>query len=338
MSGGSGRVAGWDVLRGIAIALVMARHAFPDQFPGAGVVGVVMFFSLSGYLITGVLQQELERDGRVRLGRFYWRRAARLLPPLVAMVAVFALVTLALDPLDERGLLLASVLVMLTFTANLPIADASPAAFHTWTLATEEQFYLLWPSTLLLGHRLRRLRTVMVVLTVLLLGVCVATLWRLSPHLDLAYPLPTSWAVCFVIGAAARLYLQRWQPPPQLVPVLLALLGAMALAPLRGHFWTYLVAGPVVAAAAAVLMLAWRDWRDVGTRPAVRGLAALGVVSYGAYLWNYPFTMWLRPHLGGWAGPVAAAMTLAAAALSWHLVEKPVQRRVRQRPRVDAPL
>lgn len=75
------RVAGLDAIRGLAVGLVMLRHAFPGTFAGAGVVGVVMFFALSGYLITGLLLGELERTGRVDLHRFYARRARWLVPP-----------------------------------------------------------------------------------------------------------------------------------------------------------------------------------------------------------------------------------------------------------------
>ena len=81
--------AALDVLRGLAIALVLARHTRPDLFPGAGLVGVVVFFALSGHLITGLLVEELDRTGRLDLRRFYARRFRRLVPALVLLVAVF---------------------------------------------------------------------------------------------------------------------------------------------------------------------------------------------------------------------------------------------------------
>ncbi|MTV25336.1 acyltransferase [Nitriliruptoraceae bacterium ZYF776] len=331
MSLGRRRVVGWDVLRGLAVLFVMARHAFPDRFPGAGVTGVVMFFSLSGYLITGLLDDELRRDGTLDLAGFYRRRAARLLPPLVAMLVVFAVVTLVVDPLDERHLLAPTVASVLTFTANLPLWETSPAAFHAWTLATEEQFYLLWPLLLLVGWRLRRSGAALAVAAVVTIVAAVATVAWASPHLELAYPLPTSWAVCFVVGAAAQRYGQRWTPPRWVVPASLTALVVMGLLPLRGHAWTYLVAGPAVAALTAVLMLAWRRWVRVGDHVVPQALAALGLVSYAAYLWNYPFTLWLRPTLGPYAGPVAAVATIVAAALTWRFVERPLQVRARRR-------
>ena len=294
------RIDGLDLLRGLAIALVMLRHALPDLFPGAGVVGVVMFFALSGYLITGLLEE------RPPLRRFYARRARRLVPPLLVLVAGVSLVTLVLDPLDD----------------NLPFGHASDATFHLWTLATEEQFYLVWPAVLLL---LGRRRAVLVAATATALA-CVATTWWLAEDPDLAYALPTSWALCFVVGAAVRLYGDRLAVPTWAVPIALAAIGLMSVVPLRGHALTYLAGGPAIAALTGVLVLAWRHWRTI-TGP-LRAGVWLGTVSYAAYLWNYPLSLWL-PALP------AVVLTLVAAAVSWRYVEAPLQQR-RDRVRVAA--
>jgi peptidoglycan/LPS O-acetylase OafA/YrhL len=322
------RIAGLDVLRGVAILLVMLRHAFPDVFPGAGVVGVVVFFTLSGYLITGVLSRELGTSGRVDYKRFYLRRARRLLPALVALVVVFAVVTLVFDPLGERDKLLRTAVVLLTFTGNLPISGVSPAAFHGWTLATEEQFYLLWPALLAFAWTRNRVGAALAVTGLAALAACTATLVWLWPHADNAYALPTSWFVCFVIGAAVRL---KGRSVPRLaVPFALIGLAVLSVVPLRGHALTYLGAGPAIAGCTAVLLLAWSKWETVAMP--LRPLVALGVVSYGAYLWNYPLTLWLRPELGAAAGPTAAVLTIVAAALSWRYVEEPVMRRGSRSP------
>lgn len=327
------RIAGLDVLRGLAILLVMLRHAFPGVFAGAGVVGVVMFFTLSGYLITGVLAKELTTTGRVRYRRFYLRRARRLLPALVALAVVFAAVTLVFDPLGDRDRLPATLGMLLTFTGNLPVADISAAAFHSWTLATEEQFYLLWPALLAFAWVRGRVGAALAAAAVTVLVGCVAVLAWLWPYADNAYVLPTSWFLCFVIGAATRLRGTATRVPAAVVPLMLAGLAALAVVPLRGHVLTYLLAGPAVACFTAVLLLAWSRWAELGEGARVsRALAALGVVSYGAYLWNYPLTLWLRPDLGAAAGPVAAGLTVVAAALSWRFVEEPVIRRVRSSP------
>lgn len=329
-----GRIDGIDLLRGIAIALVMLRHAWPSAFPGAGVVGVVMFFALSGYLITGLLVDELERAGRVDLRRFYVRRARRLVPALLFLVAGVVAVTLLLDPLGDRGELVKTVVVALTWTGNLPFGHASDATFHLWTLATEEQFYLLWPAVLVLAFARGRVRLALFLVAAACLLACVATLVWLREDPDLAYSLPTSWAVCFVIGGAARVLGRRGVVPAWAVPVALVGLAVLSVVPLRGHALTYLAGGPAIAALTAVLLLAWRTWTDVAG-PA-RALVVLGTVSYGAYLWNYPLTLWLRPSLDAYAGPVALVLTLVMAALSWRLVESRPGKRTRTTVAVSA--
>ncbi len=321
----TGRIAGLDVIRGIAIGLVMLRHAVPDVFGGAGVVGVVMFFALSGYLITGLLVGELETTGRIDLGRFYRRRARRLVPALLFLVAGVVVVTLALDPIGDRRELGKTVLVALTWTGNLPFGHASDATFHLWTLATEEQFYLVWPALLALAFARGRVGAALVAVAAACLLACVVTLLWLSESPDLAYALPTSWAICFVIGAATRIHQERLSLPAYAVPVALAGLALLSVIPLRGHALTYLAGGPAIATLTAVLLLSWRTWIEV-TTPAMRALVWLGTVSYAAYLWNYPLTIWLRPH-SDLAGPLAAALTLLVAALSWRLVEAPLARR-----------
>ena len=317
------RVQGIDLLRGIAVLLVMLRHAFPDVFAGAGIVGVVMFFSLSGHLITGLLLDEIDRTGTVRLRRFYANRALRLVPALLLLVAVFVAVTLLADPLDDAGTLPRSVLLALTWTGNLGIPGASDAVFHLWTLATEEQFYLLWPAALLVAARLGKTGPATVAVSVIGLVACGATLVWVAPDPDRAYALPTSWVLCFVIGAAARVWRDRLRVPVLLPPVALVALLVLSLLPVRGHNSTYLVVGPVVAALTAAVMLRWSGWTTLPRW--LRPLVALGVVSYGAYLWNYPLTLWLR-EWGAAGALLAVALTVAAAAASWWLVERPVAR------------
>jgi peptidoglycan/LPS O-acetylase OafA/YrhL len=324
----TGRIAGLDVIRGIAIGLVMLRHLLPEMFRGAGAVGVVMFFALSGYLITGLLLGELDRTGRVDLGRFYRRRARRLVPALLLLVAGVVVVTLTLDPIGDRDELGKTVLFALTWTGNLPFGHASDATFHLWTLATEEQFYLVWPAVLALAFARGRVGAGLVAVAAASLLACVATVVWLAESPDLAYSLPTSWAVCFVIGAATRIHQDRpilSSLPLYVVPVALAGLAVLSVIPLRGHALTYLAGGPAIATLTAVLLLSWRTWTEV-TTPALRALVWLGTVSYAAYLWNYPLTLWLRPHTE-LAGPLAAGLTLVVAALSWRLVEAPLTRR-----------
>ncbi len=323
------RIAGLDLIRGIAIGLVMLRHAFPTPFTGAGVVGVVMFFALSGYLITGLLVAETTRTGRVSFSRFYRRRARRLVPALVVLVLGVVVVTLTLDPLGDRAELGRTVLFALTWTGDLPFGHASAATFHLWTLATEEQFYLVWPAVLAWAAVRRRVDAALVLVAIGCLLACLVTVVWFHAHPDLAYALPSSWAICFVIGAATRVHQDRLAPPAWAVPVALSGLLVLSVIPLRGHALTYLAGGPAIAALTGVLLLAWRTRTEIEA-PVLRALVRLGTVSYAAYLWNYPLTLWLRPGLGYAAGPIAAVLTLVAASLSWRFVEAPLQQRARE--------
>ena len=332
------RSVGIDVLRGIAVALVMARHALPDLLPGAGVVGVVMFFALSGHLITTSLHREHTRTGRVRLGDFYRRRAVRLVPALGFMMAGFTAVVLLLDPLGDRQTLPGTWLVAVTWTANLPWGvEVSDAAFHLWTLAGEEQFYLVWPLLLLWALPRGRVPALVVtLLAVALGGIALSAVW-LGSEADLAYALPTSWAACFVVGGASRLLVRpeqvaRWAAGP-LTLACLCVLGALALLPVRGTWWTYTLVAPVVAVATLVLLQLATAGRFGGDprAPAVAAMVWLGQRSYAAYLWNYPLALWLRPDPDAgtplWGALVAVLATLVLAEVSWRCVEQPASRR-----------
>jgi peptidoglycan/LPS O-acetylase OafA/YrhL len=180
---------------------------------------------------------------------------------------------------------------------------------------------MLWPTVLVLAFARRRVGTALAGTAAACLLACLATVLWLRADPDLAYSLPTSWAVCFVVGAAARVHRDRLRLPARATPLALAGLAVLSVVPLRGHALTYLAGGPVIAVLTAAVLLAWRTWTEV-TQPALRALVRLGTVSYAAYLWNYPLTLWLRPH-----ALLAVALTLAVAALSWRYVEAPLQRR-----------
>lgn len=331
------RLEGLDVLRGLAIVLVLLRHSWPERFGTAGVVGVVTFFALSGYLITGLLVRDVETFGRVRYGRFYVHRAVRLLPALYLLLAVHALVILTVDPLREgsRGAVW-GVFAGVTYTSNLPGVPPSDAVLHLWTLATEEQFYLVWPLLLAFGLRRGRGR-LMVWLAAAVVGVgLLVSMVRFREHLEAIFVLPFSWSIALVMGAAARLGAVRvagMLPSSRRGRTALsaAAVGCLVLISMlpeaKDAAVQYLVGGPVVAVCAIVLIF---RLRDVPVAPAVlRPLLMLGVVSYGLYLWSYPITRWVEGrdhHLSAAEGLLVVVATLAAAVASWLLVERPARR------------
>jgi peptidoglycan/LPS O-acetylase OafA/YrhL len=178
--------------------------------------------------------------------------------------------------------------------------------------------YLVWPVLLVLAFRRRLVLSLLVVSSVTCLGGAVVTVLWLSKNPGLASTLPSSWAVCFVIGAASALVARRGVPVGNAswAVVLLVFLG---LLPLGGQPTTYLLLAPAVAVLACVALLEWRQWQRV-ERPSLQSLAALGEVSYAAYLVNYPLSLWI-------GGFVAVPVTIAVAHLVREYVEEPVRRR-----------
>ncbi|MBZ5734919.1 acyltransferase [Nocardioides sp. TRM66260-LWL] len=339
------RIDGLTMLRGLAIGLVLLRHSFPGVFGGAGLVGVVVFFALSGHLITGVLLRGLERTDRLDLRRFYLHRALRLLPALVVLLVVFVVVTLVWEPIPrDRTRVVRSVVLALTYVIDLPwFPRPSPGLSHLWTLAVEEQFYLLWPALLALATRAARPRRALVALLV----VAGSTLWLASLVTVLSvervrdvYPWPTSWGVVMVVGAASAVAgarLDRLLPPSARRTVLaaavaLVVLLGLSLPDLRDEPLAYLLVGPVIGVATVVLIQAARARPHVRSAPA-RLLVGLGTISYAAYLWNYLLVRWVSPFRDpeGLDALLVLVLTLAVATASWQLVEGPVQRwRVRR--------
>ena len=332
------RIDGLTVLRGVAIGLVVLRHAAPDVFGGAGIVGVTIFFALSGWLISGILLGEVERSGRVDFRRFYLNRVFRLYPALIVFVAVLALVGVLRDPLGQGPTWRYAVPVALTYVADLPLGVwVGSASTHLWTLSVEEQFYLVWPLLVVLAFRRRHLRRTLgiavllcwlaAVLTVVVVGVT-------GRGTVAAYSLPTSWFVALAIGGLARavdrdrLVARLGRAP--VVAAAVVVLALLCVGPeLKGNPLTYLVGGPVIAVAAVVLVLAALRVDTVRGVPG-RLLLGLGTISYAVYLWNYAIVVWAealfadRPALLVRAG--ASAVSLGVATASWFLVERPVVR------------
>lgn len=336
------RLVGLDLLRGFAVLLVMLRHSWPDTFQSAGIVGVVMFFALSGYLITGLLVKDLTSYGRIRYKRFYMHRAFRLLPALLFLLAGFTVVTAVWSPVGDRGSIGKSLFYVLTYTMNTPGGDkGSPALYHLWTLATEEQFYLLWPLVLAVGIRVARPRLLTALSIIVVSIACAATMYVLDVNPISVYTWPTSWAVTMLIGALAalehdrieRFLTNRSAMRGALATVGFGLICAISLVPdMRAFSATYLLIGPAIAVCSVAVIFYVKQWRRLpvwGLRP----LVALGTVSYAAYLWNGAIQYWVGPRPFSEVQSIGLfALSVAAATISWWLVEAPMNR---LRKRID---
>lgn len=325
---------GLDVLRGLAIALVLIRHTFPDLLGNAGIVGVVIFFALSGYLITGVLISEHERTGGVSFREFFRRRALRLFPPLLLLLLVFSLVELTTDRLGSRWYLGKTLVTALTYTSDLPLLPISPGLSHLFTLAIEEQFYLVWPFLLVAALRRWRLSRMILVTGALFWLSTLATVFIFSDDIGRLYKLPTTWALTLLIGAAARLFADRLRS----ILTRPALFGGLGLvtclviaagAEGKNSVLMYLVGGPLIAVCAVLMINAVIGWTTLPRF--LVPLRLLGLISYAVYLWNYLIVCWVR---GGGSSPVTLTAGLVgafgailAATVSWFVLERPIRDR-----------
>ncbi len=336
--------AALDGLRGVAILAVLGHHVgallLPASWgPGvlpAGFLGVDLFFVLSGFLITTLLIERTVEPGRIR--RFYARRALRLFPAVGALLAVCAVVALVAGVGPTQ--VVNTIIVVATYTTNwatLQGVTILPQLTHLWSLAVEEQFYLLWPALLwgLLAFGASR-RTL---LAVALLLALVSASWRalLWERGDLGVQLyfrSDTRADGLLLGAGLALVpLARLQALPRGPVLAAATIGAAVLvAAAQGLELTspalYLGGFTVVALAGGTLIVAALDARS----PAARLLAApwlvsVGLASYTLYLWHFPVFMVTRDQFVESAWPLRVVVGILATALvtvlSRRLVERP---------------
>jgi peptidoglycan/LPS O-acetylase OafA/YrhL len=195
------RLPALDGMRGIAVLLVVASHCFVNRYSMAGPVGVSVFYALSGFLIASLLLLERDHAG-IGPAAFYLRRARRLLPALVVLIAAL----LAVGAVAWR-----TALPPLLYVQNLAYLQrgASTPLNHTWSLAIEEQFYLAFPLSLLLLRRLSD-RQLLAVYTVAALA---SAAWRLSmvDHAVSAYYGTGTNACLLLVGVCAALAVRIWQ-------------------------------------------------------------------------------------------------------------------------------
>ena len=323
-----GHVPVLDAVRGIAILLVLIVHVgYPGHLLPGGVLGVDLFFVLSGFLITSLLLTEWNDRGAISLRAFYRRRALRLLPALVVMLAIVSAVLVATGELDQ----LVWVGYSLGYVVNVAALDGGISATslkHMWSLSQEEQFYLVWPIALLV---LLRARTRPQTLAVVLVAIAMVILaWRTFLGLAMASPgyllyAPETRSIGLVLGCLAGVLFSYglvtrvplWLATPMLVP------AGMAVAALGlGSRWDAVVLVPTFCVAATIVLLAcvlhprWWFARLID-RAWLRGL---GKISYALYLWHWPLY-----YAFGWV--IGLPLAIVVACLSYRFVELPFLRR-----------
>lgn len=316
-----------DGLRAVAVLAVVAHHV--GILP-AGYVGVDVFFALSGFLITTLLLEEHASTGRIALGRFWVRRAHRLFPALLAVVA-FTVGFGALVGFGSNWVSWLTALGAITYVTNFLLLDSHYSVLtHTWSLAIEEQFYLTWPLVLLIVlHRGRR-----AVVGVASLLAVAAAIWA---HLlvgderaRVAFSFDARVAPILAGCALAAWMGGQRLGPTRLWAVAVAAGGLAVLA----VFPDFLADWRIAAASATSVLLLWGVVAGNGFPPLQHSaLTWLGRRSYGIYLWHVP-VLTIADEALPWSdigtGAIALVMTIAIAAISYTFVEEPVLRRHRR--------
>jgi peptidoglycan/LPS O-acetylase OafA/YrhL len=331
-------------LRGIAILVVVAYHVGIPGFSG-GFVGVDIFFVLSGYLITKLLVREALKTGRVNLVNFYARRVRRLLPACGFMLlAVCFLGTRLFSPLEQSriwpsaGATAGYCSNFLFMRQSMDYFDAETAGnplLHTWSLAVEEQFYLVWPALVILAARSRRFRIVLPVILVagsaLSLGTCIFLTHVRQPWAFFASP-TRAWE--FGVGSLASLI------PTHVVARRhgwfrgvgwlggAAVLAAALFFSASTNFPGIAAVIPVAGAAAMILPGTISCSAGVSRLLAIPVLQWLGKLSYSWYLWHWPVLIGASV-----AGLAATAIgragwglvSLAVAAVTYAVIENPAR-------------
>jgi len=340
-----------DGVRGLAILFVLLSHIQSLPF-GGGFIGVDLFFVLSGFLITTLLLEERQETGTVSLKAFYVRRALRLLPALVAMLAAMVVLSSAFDAPAEAAKTRTSAVMALLYSSNWFLAAKafpSPGLSATWSLSVEEQFYLVWALLLITLMKLKvppRGMIAVVAGGVLLSAGLRALLWKATGSFDRVFFGSDAHADGLLAGSLAGLLLsQGWAPPSRILrPAGQVTLGALFLF----LYWGWMADDYVLAWGLFVLNLGMTALvvalvRDPG--PLLLGffefgpLVWLGRVSYGVYLWHmvvfgYSGRIPLLERAGSW--PLTVGLAIAVAALSFIVLEHPLLRLKRHFRRVSS--
>lgn len=328
-----GRRPHLDGVRGLAIALVLLRHAGTPGTQGSGTIGVDIFFVLSGFLITSLLLEEWEKNGRISLRKFYARRALRLYPALVVMLVAFMVGALIFGA--DMGVATVSALAALTYTTPIaiPLTEVHPSLVPMWTLATEEWFYLVWPLALIAILRFKA--TTKNLLLWAGGAVAVFTAVKLGSFLTFGpdiYTSPSTWADALLGGCVLAVLLNRlpmtWRLPAWAPYAALGLLAFMSA--WSGTRYSVIAYGGMLTlawiAGAVLIVTAIQRPNDLAARWMLNPVARwLGTRSYGIYLWNGLFllTGFTAPVPGPVQALAGVTLSLIAAELSWRFVEQP---------------
>ena len=356
-----------DGVRACAVVAVMLFHGGIPHMDG-GFMGVDAFFVLSGFLITSLLVGEWRQTLTIRLGAFWARRARRLLPALLLMLLFVAFFASVIVPKGTYGALRLDALATLLYVSNWHFilvnsnyfneTAASSPLLHTWSLAVEEQFYVIWPLVVLAVMRFtRNLRALFALCCAAAVGsaVWMYVLYGGGTNTNRAYLGTDTRSQCLFIGCALAVGLvlltqrrheegrlvkgELWQPKGETgrwICGAIGVGGALAAVTIwvlttstsafpysGGFFLIGLAVGGVILAAVAAP-------RSIVPRLlSVAPVRYVGRISYGLYIWHWPIFIWLNHARTGLVGyelfALRVLVTFAVSVVSFHLVERPIR-------------
>lgn len=358
-----GYLPGLDGVRALAVIGVLLYHADLSWLPG-GFLGVDVFFVLSGFLITSLILEEFDRSGRVDFRKFYLGRARRLLPALLLVLVVVSLAA-ALVYQDAARQTASDVLASVFYVNNWWYIAADQSYFefigrppflkHLWSLAVEEQFYLIWPVIAYLAMRKFARKGVFAIAAILaiLSTVCMLQLSVANGYPDFADPSRAyfgtdSHAMGLLVGAAMASFWRPGRMRRDLSSGASAIITGIGVAALIaviwffafvGEFTPWLYRGGFLALAlivAALIAAASHPGVKLGPAMGTQPWRYIGQRSYGLYLWHWPVFMVTRPVLDTPIDGVPLvilrlALTVGIAELSFRLLEMPIRRGAIQR-------
>jgi peptidoglycan/LPS O-acetylase OafA/YrhL len=319
-----------DSLRGVAILLVVASHAFWRDFVMGGPVGVAVFFALSGYLITGLLLDERARTGDIDLAAFYGRRARRLLPALIVfLVAMLVLGSLLGPAFATWRDALPTLFYVQNFAHMTPMLNHTLG--HTWSLSVEEQFYICFPLLLIALGRRAGVQRIIVVLTVCAVALLALrmVLWSSGASMERVYYGTDTNAGLLLAGGAAAAWVhvhgKLRRDLTLVIPAVVATLVVLGFVADRPGARAVV---PVLAVLLAVIAMVIAEGGRIPRSWSPRWLVLVGQRSYGLYLWHYPLFHVFQPRLpdAWWTNVALVAAAWGLTLLSWRYVEEPFLR------------
>jgi peptidoglycan/LPS O-acetylase OafA/YrhL len=334
-----------DGLRGLAVLAVMFYH-YNGHWLQGGFLGVDVFFVLSGYLITSLLLVDYERTGSVVSARFWIRRVRRLLPALLIMLLLLSLYYAIVVPTSDVGRIKGGAFATLLFVKNYWDAFSAPGTkwpTHAWSLAVEEQFYLVWPVALwwMLRRTARRSAPLLGTLVALIAASAVLRLAWSFHNATYANEALETRASTLLVGAALAICLMTFKPRSTgstraLIDLtgivsLVLLITAMQTTRISHYAWLWYGGGVLIAMAAGAVILAAVHGDGIVQRAlSIPVLRAIGLISYGLYLYHLIVFMWITPERysvnGSMLFLLRFGISFALATASYLLVEMPVRR------------